>query len=62
MKKNSPISRFLVILHAYTKRGFFAAPLCTVFSLRPVANDWCLAPAAAANSTYGPSTPVRVRR
>lgn len=36
MKKNSPISLSLVILHAFNKRGFFAAPLCTVFSLRPI--------------------------
>jgi hypothetical protein len=36
MKKNSPISRYLVILHALNKRGFFAAPLSTVFSVRPI--------------------------
>jgi hypothetical protein len=36
MKKNSPISLFAVILHAFNERGFFAAPLCPVFSVRPV--------------------------
>ena len=37
MKKNSPISHsHLVILHAFNKRGFFAVPPCTDFSVRPI--------------------------
>jgi hypothetical protein len=37
MKKNSPISHSSeVILHAFNKRGFFAVPVCMVFSVRPI--------------------------
>src|SRR6185437_5303838 len=59
MKKNS-LSRFQVILHAFNKRGFFAVPLCPVFSVRPEAN---YTPSAlGANYNYGRPTPVPVRR
>ena len=37
MKKNSPISVLTgVVLHAFNKRGFFVAPLCVIFSVRPI--------------------------
>ncbi len=37
MKKNSPISILSgMVLHAFNKGGFFVAPLCVIFSVRPI--------------------------
>ena len=73
MKKNSHISQFVVVLHAIYQRGFFAAPLCPVFSVRPAAKInygrptpeayfFNGRPTPEAYFINGRPTPVRVRR